>query len=830
MMHNTIGNNAHTLEPQSGGGGKKVVNFLLAEIENRRGELVVAFAGYAKNMESLFEFNEGLPSRFPKVLRFEDYSDALLLEIFKGLMAKKKGLGTLHCGDSAEQEDPERWAKVAIARLGRRRGSRGFGNARAVQVLFDQVLERQASRLSSGDNDNDNGNDDDDDDDDDDDPYELTKPDLLGWSVSSLDESESWRTLRDMVGLGAVKSAVLALAEVVQTNRVLEEAGKPPRNIALNRCMLGNPGTGKTTVAKLIDGILADLGLLPKGEVVLKTASDFVGSVLGESESKTRAILKAAEGCVLVIDEAYSLRAGSGVGGKGGSGEDPYRTAVVDTLVEQVQNVPGEDRCVLLLGYRAEMEEFMRDANPGLARRFALDNAFSFENYKGACFHAKDDEELLSILRGKLRREHLTAGVDALMAAADVLRKKRKTASHFGNGGEVANLLSEAKLRKESGRRTTARTALWKPGLQLDPELLPQDFDPEYGAGPMDGAALEDDLFGDLIGCADIKLQLTRIRSTFVRAQRLGRDPREAINLSFYFTGVPGTGKTTVAQRVGRMFKQVSVIHSDDVVSCPPSDFTTGSSSSDECFVGQAALKTKEILDKAIGKVLFIDEAYGLNPRHGGGSGFFMQDAPRFGNGRTITDLAANHISTEIGMRMGGDGSVQQDNSGSNDDHRASVEDIRRSATAVLQQMARIVGTTTNTNSAAAAVPEVAFCTGTRLCAKPPKRRPRRRWPGRAVSPPAGGGGRGGDEDEELLATLARVRRAKEAALKKARNERERQLAVEAASRLALARMGVCPAGRQWIRQGDGWRCGRGTHYVSGSAVAAEMARGGGGS
>lgn len=63
------------------------------------------------------------------------------------------------------------------------------------------------------------------------------------------------------------------------------------------------------------------------------------------------------------------------------------------------------------------------------------------------------DEELLSILRGKLRREHLTAGVDALMAAADVLRKKRKTASHFGNGGEVANLLSEAKLRKENRRK-----------------------------------------------------------------------------------------------------------------------------------------------------------------------------------------------------------------------------------------------------------------------------------------------------------------------------------------------------------------------------------------
>lgn len=95
-------------------------------------------------------------------------------------------------------------------------------------------------------------------------------------------------------------------------------------------------------MAKLFAGILADLGLLSKGEVVLKTASDFVGSVLGESESKTRSILKASEGCVLVIDEAYSLGGGGfgAPGGErgGGSGGDPYRVAVVDTLVEQVRS------------------------------------------------------------------------------------------------------------------------------------------------------------------------------------------------------------------------------------------------------------------------------------------------------------------------------------------------------------------------------------------------------------------------------------------------------------------------------------------------------------
>lgn len=159
---------AYTLEPQGGGGGKQVLNFLLAEIENRRGELVVALAGYAKNMETLFEFNEGLPSRFPKIFRFEDYGDALLLDVFKGLMAKKRGRGTLHFADPASDEDKERWAKVAIARLGRQRGLPGFGNARAVRVLFEKVMERQAGRLSSiGDNDDDG--------DDELDPYELKK-------------------------------------------------------------------------------------------------------------------------------------------------------------------------------------------------------------------------------------------------------------------------------------------------------------------------------------------------------------------------------------------------------------------------------------------------------------------------------------------------------------------------------------------------------------------------------------------------------------------------------------------------------------------------------
>ena len=127
--------------------------------------------------------------------------------------------------------------------------------------------------------------------------------------------------------------------------------------------------------------ILADLGLLSKGEVILKCASDFVGEHLGSSEHITQGILTSAAGCVLVIDEAYSLYTGSSVG----SGtNDPYKTAVIDTIVEKVQAKPGADIAVVMIGYEEEMKNMMSHVNPGLSRRFQIDEAFYFPDFDDA--------------------------------------------------------------------------------------------------------------------------------------------------------------------------------------------------------------------------------------------------------------------------------------------------------------------------------------------------------------------------------------------------------------------------------------------------------------
>ena len=166
---------------------------------------------------------------------------------------------------------------------------------------------------------------------------------MLGEPPSLLDEEscDALRELRELEGAN-VKASVDRLLRLAESNAAREELEMPTAEVSLNRIFLGNPGTGKTTVARLYGQILKSLGLLSVGDVVLATPSDLIGSALGQSEEKTNALLDKAEGCVLVIDEAYGLdptNSGSfaSVGGPagGGGGGDPFKTAVIDTLVSR---------------------------------------------------------------------------------------------------------------------------------------------------------------------------------------------------------------------------------------------------------------------------------------------------------------------------------------------------------------------------------------------------------------------------------------------------------------------------------------------------------------
>ncbi|KAK4552285.1 hypothetical protein LTR86_010455 [Recurvomyces mirabilis] len=556
---------AYQLTSGSSYGGGAVLDFLLAEVENFTGKVVFIIAGYNKQMEAFFAHNPGIPSRFPSTIQFADYEDTELLEILNyGLTRRYDNSMKVEGGAYGL------YARIVTRRLGRGRGKPGFGNARAVENMLSNVLTRQAKRIWKSRRAGALPDD-----------MLLVKEDLIGPKPSdALRGNGSWSKLNAMTGLGSVKDAITALFSSIDFNYRRELEEQPLIDFSLNKVFLGSPGTGKTTVAKLYGHILVDLGLLSNGEVMVKTPADFIGSVMGGSEANTKAILDNAKGKVLVIDEAYGIYGGSGT-------SDPYRTAVIDTIVAEVQNVPGDDRCVLLLGYKEQMEEMMQNVNPGLRRRFSPDSAFVFEDF--------NDEQMAVIFDAKLEGIGFKVTPKAREVALEMLQRARNR-PNFGNGGEIDNLLNDTKTRQQK--------RLASEGYAAPSMFEAHDFDEDHARGERATTNVAM-LFKDVIGCDGIVSQLQGYQEVAANMKACGMNPRDELPFTFLFRGPPGTGKTTTARKMGKVYYDMGFLAKAEVLDCSAKDLVGE-------YVGQTGPKTQKLLESALGKVLFIDEAYRL--------------------------------------------------------------------------------------------------------------------------------------------------------------------------------------------------------------------------
>ncbi|KAF2637377.1 P-loop containing nucleoside triphosphate hydrolase protein [Massarina eburnea CBS 473.64] len=570
---------AYQLVSGNSPGGKAVLDFLLAEMENLTGKVVFVLAGYHKQMEAFFAHNPGIPSRIPIRMEFQDYTDQELQHIFIGYIEKKyRRLMKVEDGMYGL------YVRIVARRIGRGRGREGFGNARDVQNKIAHITERQAKRLRK---ERKTGKLPDD--------YLLTKEDLIGPEPTvALKNNAAWNTLQKMIGLTSVKDSIKIFLDQIQFNYQRELTEKPLVQYSLNKCFIGSPGTGKTSVAKLYGRILADLGLLSNGEVVVKNPADFIGDVIGASETKTKAVLASSIGKVLIIDEAYMLA--------GGGKPDVFKIAVIDTIVAEVQSTPGEDRCVLLLGYKDQMEEMFRDTNPGLARRFPLDSSFVFQDFT--------DAELRRILDLKLKDIGYSSTDQAKKVAIEILQRARNR-PNFGNAGEVDIILDRAKALHQ--QHLTSRKV-----KQLDTfEAI--DFDPDFERASRAATNLPQ-LFQDVIGCEDLIKQIQGYQTTVANMKALDMDPREQIPFNFLFKGPPGTGKTTTAQKMGKVFYDMGFLSEAKVIECSATDMIGQ-------YVGHTGPKVQQLLEKALGKVLFIDEAYRLGDSGGSGHNSFATEA-----------------------------------------------------------------------------------------------------------------------------------------------------------------------------------------------------------
>lgn len=497
---------AHILRPNQSGTGRKVLDYIVSKMDQLQGDVIFIFAGYGNEMETFLSHNQSLESRIPFTIDFDDYENVEVLQIlekkindkFNSKMKVDKGMQGVYM-------------RMAARRIGRGRGAPSFGNAREVENTLLRMLFRQANRLEEA---RKRGEEPDD--------LFLTMEDIVGPPPSTaLENSEAWQGLQKMVGLKSVKDSLKALVYRLQVNYDREVAEKPIVECSLNRIFLGNPGTGKTTVAKYYGQIMVDIGMLSNGEVVVKNPADFVGEYLGESENITKRILASTRGKVLIIDEAYALSDKSDPTYTGSG--NFYKTAVVDTLVANVQGTANEDRCVLLLGYKDRMERMFQHVNPGFSRRFPMSSAFEFEDFS--------DEELRQILEGKLKEQGFTATDEAKEVAMEVLSRSRNHLN-FGNAGEIDILLSKAKEVQQG--RLSAQTE------EYDPFLLErEDFDIDFDRVNDAGSRIKD-LFKDFVGAEDIVEKLLGYSRVVQNTKALDMDPREQIPFNYLFRGPPG--------------------------------------------------------------------------------------------------------------------------------------------------------------------------------------------------------------------------------------------------------------------------------------------------
>jgi probable Rubsico expression protein CbbX len=232
---------------------------------------------------------------------------------------------------------------------------------------------------------------------------------------------------RELVGLAPVKQRIREIAALLLIERVRSRRGLSNEPPTLHMSFTGNPGTGKTTVAMRMAGILHALGFVRRGHVVAVTRDDLVGQYIGHTAPKTKEVLKKAMGGVLFIDEAYYLHRAEN--------ERDYGQESIEILLQVMEN-RREDLVVILAGYADRMERFFA-TNPGFRSRVA--HHVDFPDY--------DEGELLEIGETILRRQNYTLSEAAREALAHyVVARKRQP--HFANARSIRNALDRARLRQ----------------------------------------------------------------------------------------------------------------------------------------------------------------------------------------------------------------------------------------------------------------------------------------------------------------------------------------------------------------------------------------------
>lgn len=477
---------------------------------------MLVLVGEPEGMEYLLSGYPELKKCLTEPIYLEDFKPAELFSMFD-TCCETRGL---KLSDEARQK-----LQMYILHKYNHR-SVGFPNALLIQnLLDDEIVPAMYKRLkASGAKSKDK--------------LELVLPEDI--PVVGNNGGDAMEDLDELIGLGKIKTKVKDYLNAIRLASRRMELGLPTNMPRLHMAFLGNPGTGKTTVAEIIGKVFASWGILSGGRVIRTEKSQMVGQYIGETEFKMTNLLSRARGNILFIDEAYQLVEG---------GEKDHGRIVMNSLLTELGK-DNLDMVVILAGYTAPMKKLL-ESNEGIESRFP--NVFNFEDYT--------TDELMEIGKLMIRKQGFTlSGGAAVNMRAIIEEESDKPSPRFGNGRFVSNL-----LQNEILATLGARTAKLENPTRADlSTILPEDV--------VVGKTLKDVVFDDVaIDAALARLDalagldgVKKAIHNFVQSARylhsIGEPYVGKGLLSWRFVGSSGTGKSTVAEIMAGILRGMRLI------------------------------------------------------------------------------------------------------------------------------------------------------------------------------------------------------------------------------------------------------------------------------